>query len=170
MLLSPEDQVALNETKMRRMFATPKKVRKKARSQVLAQTTPKEQTPAKASLTKSRPQQVSDPVTRVNQNSEGNSAANPVNLLQVRKKRKASPVVAPAAATSAAHALQTTSSTSASSAPLTSSAPAHGTETTVRDQVSPSSELVSVETQPTEAPPTEEHTRGSGTVDGRLSM
>ncbi|CAI5713155.1 unnamed protein product [Hyaloperonospora brassicae] len=164
--VSREDQVALNETKMRRMFATPKKVRKKARSQVLAQTTPKEQPPAKASLTKSRPQQVSDPVMRVNQNSEGHSAANPVNLLQVRKKRKASPVVVPAAATSVAHA----SSTSASSAPLTSSAPAHGTETTVRDQVSPSPELVSVETQPTEAPPTEEHTRGSGAVDDRLSM
>uniref|UniRef100_M4BWL0 CAF1B/HIR1 beta-propeller domain-containing protein n=1 Tax=Hyaloperonospora arabidopsidis (strain Emoy2) TaxID=559515 RepID=M4BWL0_HYAAE len=118
--LSRADQVALNKTKMCRMFATPKKVRKKARSQLLTQTTSKELTPAKPSLTKSRPQQVPDPITRAYQNLEGSTAANPVNLLQVRKKRKSSPALVPAAA------MSVTVASSTSATKLTKTQPTEG--------------------------------------------
>ncbi|CAI5744684.1 unnamed protein product [Peronospora destructor] len=80
-----KDQVALNEDKMRRMFATPKKMRNKARSQVENQTTLKDQIPATASMAKPKQQQPSDPIKRAFKES---TTTTPVNLLQARKKRK----------------------------------------------------------------------------------
>ena len=102
-----------------------------------------------------------DPITRAYQNLEGSTAANPVNLLQVRKKRKSSPALVPAAAMSVTVA----SSTSATSTPLSSNAPVRSTESAVVDEISPFSEPVSLETELTKTQPTEGHTRGGNTVD-----
>ncbi|GMF19836.1 unnamed protein product [Phytophthora lilii] len=114
------DQVALNEGKMRRMFATPKKSRKKPRNQAQAQSIPSEQTPMKI-LTAKKKQPVT-PIARAFQNSDGTTAANPVNLLQVRKKRKISPTlvqpVTTTAPTGGPHAPETSSNTPAINAPI----------------------------------------------------
>uniref|UniRef100_H3H2J5 CAF1B/HIR1 beta-propeller domain-containing protein n=1 Tax=Phytophthora ramorum TaxID=164328 RepID=H3H2J5_PHYRM len=149
-----KDQLALNEDKMRRMFATPKKSRKKARSQAQAQTAQKEQIAAKPATAKQKAQP-SDPIKRAFQNSEGSTAAQPVNLVQVRKKRKISPtlVTTPAPAPGAAEpqVAQTTDNTPAASTPVTSAPAATSTEAVVVDLSAPStSEVAASGTQPPE--------------------
>ncbi|KAG3109632.1 hypothetical protein PI124_g11339 [Phytophthora idaei] len=143
-----KDQLALNEDKMRRMFATPKKARKKARSQAHAQASLKEQTPAKTTTAKQKAQ----PAKRASLNSEGGTGANPVNVLQVRKKRKISPTPVPPVATtpSTCSGPHASTSTPAPSVPKSSSA-----ESAVVDLSGPSP------SEPAPAPqaqPTETHT------------
>lgn len=191
MLLFRVDQVALNEDKMRQMFATPKKARKKARAQAQTQAAPKEQTPAKTPPAKQKAQP-SEPIKRAFQNSEGSTAAKPVNLLQVRKKRKISPTPMQPATTpppTAAHAPETASSTPATSTPpvrapaansiqVTSTPPASApavctssAETAVVVLSGPSSsEPAPADTQPTETQPTDAHTPAAGTFDDPLNI
>ncbi|RQM16677.1 hypothetical protein DD237_003742 [Peronospora effusa] len=172
-----KDQVALNEDKMRRMFATTKKVRNKARSQVQNQTTPKEQTPAKASIAKPKSQQSSDPIKRA---FKGSTTGTSVNLLQVRKKRKVFPTLGQSAtkpATTTLHAFKTGNSTLATTTPLPpSSAPADSTVSTVAadaavlDLSRPSfSEPASVDTEPSRTTATDA-TRPAGTFDDPLNI
>ncbi|CAH0474794.1 unnamed protein product [Peronospora belbahrii] len=124
-----KDQVLLNENKMRRMFATPKKVRNKARSQAQNQATPKELTPAKI-IAKQKSQQPSDPIKRA---FKGSITSTRVNLLQVRKKRKVCSTLRPPATQAVAtapHAVETANSTEATSTPLTSPPSADNTIST----------------------------------------
>ncbi|GMF47537.1 unnamed protein product [Phytophthora fragariaefolia] len=120
------DHITLNEDKMRRMFATPKKSRKKPRSQ--AQAAPTEQTTPKI-LTARKKNQTAAPIARAFQNADGSTATNPVNLLQVRKKRKISPTlvqpVTPPAPTAGPHATDSNASAPAGNAP-TADPPAAG--------------------------------------------
>ncbi|KAJ8571919.1 hypothetical protein ON010_g4916 [Phytophthora cinnamomi] len=105
---------------MRRMFATPKKSRKKPRSQAQAQAASTEQTTPKV-LTARKKNQSPAPISRAFQNADGSTAANPVNLLQVRKKRKISPTpvppVTPLEPTAGPHATKSTNSAPAASVP-----------------------------------------------------
>ncbi|KAI9911989.1 hypothetical protein PsorP6_009572 [Peronosclerospora sorghi] len=80
------DLGSLNDEKMRRMFATPTKMRKKARNHAQTQVLPKEQTPTKTSIAKEELKRSLDS----SHNSDESITAKPVNLLQVKKKRKVS--------------------------------------------------------------------------------
>ncbi|KAE8900083.1 hypothetical protein PF005_g9302 [Phytophthora fragariae] len=129
-----KDHASLNEDKMRRMFATPKKSRKKPRSQAQAQAASTEQTSTKILTARKKNQPAAAPIARAFQNADGSTAANPVNTLQARKKRRISPTpvqpVAPSAPTAGPHATKSTSSAPAASVPPASapapSAPAAG--------------------------------------------
>ncbi|CEG50470.1 chromatin assembly complex 1 subunit b cac2 [Plasmopara halstedii] len=94
---------ALNEVKMRRMFATPNKARKKPRSQTQSQSGLNTLTPAKVTVGKTKTPAV-DPVAH--QGSEEKPAANSVNVLQVRKKRKTLSTPAQVDVTSASAAVE----------------------------------------------------------------
>ncbi|KAG6971985.1 hypothetical protein JG688_00004191 [Phytophthora aleatoria] len=159
-----KDQLALNEDKMRRMFATPKKARKKARSQAHAQASSKEQTPAKTTTAKQKAQ----PAKRASLNSEGGTGANPVNVLQVRKKRKISPTPVPPVATtpSTCSGPHASTSTPASSVPKSSSA-----ESAVVDLSGPfpSEPAPAPQAEPAATQPTETH-MPAGTFDDPLNI
>ncbi|RLN55587.1 hypothetical protein BBJ28_00008671 [Nothophytophthora sp. Chile5] len=114
-------QVALNENKMKRMFATPKKSRKKARTHVVAG----EQTPAKVPAVRKKPQ-VAPPIVRAFQKVDGVAAvaANPINTLQVRKKRKIAPTLVQvvSAPTAGPHVMETGSAAASVPAAATAAA------------------------------------------------
>ncbi|KAL3674965.1 hypothetical protein V7S43_000890 [Phytophthora oleae] len=123
-----KDQITLNENKMRQMFATPMKARKKAKSQ--AQATSKEQTPTKVATAK-QTAKLADPIKRAFQKSEGSTAANPINVLQVRKKRKISPtLVQPTATPPSASAGPHASVNAPATSTLPANAPAFSTSST----------------------------------------
>ncbi|TDH68685.1 hypothetical protein CCR75_003757 [Bremia lactucae] len=84
------DQIAVNDNKMRRMFATPKKARKKAKSQIQGQVALKDLTPTKVATGKQNSTSADDSI-RVSQTLVQNAATPTVNVLQVRKVRKISP-------------------------------------------------------------------------------
>ncbi|KAG2983276.1 hypothetical protein PC118_g9506 [Phytophthora cactorum] len=148
-----KDQLALNEDKMRRMFATPKKARKKARSQAHAQASSKEQTPAKTTTAKHKTQ----PAKRASLNSEGGTGANPVNVLQVRKKRKISPTPVPPVTTTPSTCSGPHASTST---PASSVSKSSSVESAVVDLSgpSPSEPAPAPQAQPAATQPTETHT------------
>jgi hypothetical protein len=140
---------------MRRMFATPKKTRKKPRSQAQTAATPKEQTPTKNPTAKQKAQP-SDPIKRAFQNSEGSSAAKPVNLLQVRKKRKVSPTLVQLAATPPApsagpHAPEPVGSAAATAARAPPASASSNAGAAVGLSGPSSSEPAPAETRPTES-------------------
>ncbi|KAG2522394.1 hypothetical protein BBO99_00006268 [Phytophthora kernoviae] len=102
--VSRKEQDSRNEKEMERMFKTPKNSRKKVRSQIVAN----EQTPTKPQPTKKKTPAAA-PIVRAFQD-----AATPVNMVQVRKKRKISPtlvqpVSVPPTSTTDPHAAETSS-------------------------------------------------------------
>ncbi|KAG7382774.1 Chromatin assembly factor 1 subunit B [Phytophthora pseudosyringae] len=172
--ISRKDQLVLNGNKMQRMFATPKKVRKKARGP--AQASSKEQTPSK-SVTAKQKTQPADPIKRAFQNSEGSTAANAINVLQVRKKRKISPTLVqdaatPPSASAGPHVPETANSTPTASTPPASAPAANtsSTENAVADASGPSpSEPAPPQAKPSAAGPTETHAP-AGTFDDPLNI
>ncbi|RLN62752.1 hypothetical protein BBJ29_001979 [Phytophthora kernoviae] len=104
--VSRKEQDSRNEKEMERMFKTPKNSRKKVRSQIVAN----EQTPTKPQPTKKKMPGAA-PIVRAFQDA---AAATPVNMVQVRKKRKISPtlvqpVSVPPVSTTGPHAAETSS-------------------------------------------------------------
>ncbi|KAG1686662.1 hypothetical protein DVH05_006392 [Phytophthora capsici] len=166
-----KDQIALNENKMRQMFATPMKARKKAKSQVSAAA--KEQTPTKVATAK-QAAQPADPIKRAFKNSEGSSSANPINVLQVRKKRKISPTLVQPTATPSPSASAgphasvdaPTTSTQPANVPATSTSSAEGV---VVDLSGSSSTDAAPVAQATETQSAQDHTP-AGTFDDPLDI
>ncbi|RLN91073.1 hypothetical protein BBJ28_00009617 [Nothophytophthora sp. Chile5] len=155
LLLSLYYQVALNENKMKRMFATPKKSRKKARTHAMAS----EQTPAKVPAVRKKPQ-LAPPIVRAFQKVDGVAAVavNPINTLQVRKKRKIAPTLVQvvSAPTAVPHVMETGSA--AASAPAA---------TTAAASVIDLSESTSTPPAPAQQQPTDIH---SGTWDDPVDI
>ncbi|KAG7394956.1 Chromatin assembly factor 1 subunit B [Phytophthora boehmeriae] len=106
--VSRKEQLGRNEKEMERMFKTPKNSRKKSRSQTVAN----EPIPTKPQAAKKKTPAAA-PIVRAFQDA---AAAIPVNMVQVRKKRKISPTlvqpvsVSPASA-SDPHATEANSAT-----------------------------------------------------------
>eukprot|EP00644_Phytophthora_capsici_P013339 jgi/Phyca11/507615/fgenesh2_kg.PHYCAscaffold_29_\ len=155
---------------MRQMFATPMKARKKAKSQVSAAA--KEQTPTKVATAK-QAAQPADPIKRAFKNSEGSSSANPINVLQVRKKRKISPTLVqptatPPSASAGPHASvdAPTTSTQPANVPASSTSSAVGA---VVDLSGSSSTDAAPAAQPTETQAAQDHTP-AGTFDDPLDI
>ncbi|ETI39229.1 hypothetical protein F441_14986 [Phytophthora nicotianae CJ01A1] len=164
-----KDQMALNEDKMRRMSATPKKARKKARNQAQPQVS--KDAPTKTATTKQKAQPA-DTIKRALQNSEGATAGNPINVLQVRKKRKISPTLVPPAGTppSASSGPHASTSTQAPSTPAASVVAPNSSSTVVGLSVPSYSEPASApHGQRTETQLTESHTP-AGTFDDPLNI
>ncbi|KAF4035218.1 WD domain G-beta repeat [Phytophthora infestans] len=170
-----KDQIALNEDKMRRMFATPKKARKKVRSQAQAQAS-KEHASTKAATAKQEAQPT-DTIKRAFRNADGANDGNLINVLQARKKRKISPApalpaVIPPSASSSPHTSTNTPATStpASSAVAPDSSSVEGTIINLSGSSS-SEPAPGLQAQPAGALRTETHTpAGSGSRSFLVSI